>query len=104
MKQSVRHLEDYAEADLPTLQIDSPHDDVDAGIGANLWHEKSIRTSNQDLLEDYEDERSVPSDNGRSDVFSEESGPSRAGVEDLKVVLQRVDEVFRSFLRIASSP
>ena len=103
IKQRVRHLEDYVEADLPTHLGDSPQDDPDAESDANLYHKQRAMDPDQDAWENDEEKSSMFSDSAISDAISEETDQSSSGTEDLKVVLQRLDEVISSFARITLS-
>ena len=93
IKESMRHLEDYVEADLPNHLTDSPHNNPNAGSGDNLGHEQRTRTPDQDARENAKDESSMSSDSGRSNVGSGETAESSLGTKDLKVMLHKVDEV-----------
>ena len=48
IKEPAKHLEGYAEEDLPTHLVDSPQDDPDVGSNASLWCWGRTRTSDQD--------------------------------------------------------
>ena len=104
---SSKHLEDYPEADSPTPSPDSLHKDSNADFDANyhrdIREERLFRPINEDTRRYSEDEHSINSDSGKSNMESDESVRSTVATEDLEVVLQKLDEVFQSLASIGLS-
>ena len=100
---SSKHLEDYSEADSPDSLHKNSDADSDADYHRDSSRERLVRPINADTRRDSEDEHSINSDSGQSNVESDESVRSKVATEDLKVVLQKLDEVFQSFTSIGLS-
>lgn len=80
---------------------DSVHSDrfdagSDTGPNADRWIEQRARPSDQYGHEDFEDQDLVASNSPCSSGLSDGSGRSAVATEDLKVTLEKLDEVIPS--------